>query len=94
MVRWMRPRGVAPKRMPKAEGTGLAPLLIGMPRTLERRCSGVFDFDFDFAISGWWSFRAEALGLVNAKVRRAVFARRSLFLLPLLSPVRPAYEYD
>jgi hypothetical protein len=51
--------------MPKAEATGLAPLLIGTSRTLEHLCSGVFDFDG--AISGWWSFRAEALGLENAK---------------------------
>ena len=56
--------------MPKTEATGLAPLLIGRPRTLERRCLGVFAFDFafdfDLAISGWWSFRAEALGFFNA----------------------------
>jgi hypothetical protein len=57
MLEWIRPRGVAPKRMPKAEAMGLAPLLIGNSRALEHCCSGVFDFDFDvdfeFAISGW-----------------------------------------
>jgi hypothetical protein len=67
-------------RMPKAEATGLAPLLIGRTRTLERCCSGVFDFEFDLATSGWWSFRAEALGLVNARDRRAGFARRPICL--------------
>jgi hypothetical protein len=36
--------------MPKAEATGLAPLLIGTSRTLEHLGSGVFDFDG--AISG------------------------------------------
>jgi hypothetical protein len=46
--------------MPKAEATGLAPLLIGNSRTLDRFCSGVFGFEV--ATSGWWSFGAEALG--------------------------------
>src|SRR5260370_13569198 len=64
--------------MPKAEATGLAALLIGNSRTLERRCSGVFDFDL--ATSGWWSFGAEALGLIKARDRRAGFARRSIWL--------------
>jgi hypothetical protein len=64
------PRRVAPGRMPKAEATGLAPLLIGTSRTLEYLCSGVFYFDG--AISGWWSFRAEALGLENAKAARRI----------------------
>jgi hypothetical protein len=62
--------------MPKAEATGLAPLLIGNSRTLDRFWSGVFDFEV--ATSGWWSFGAEALGLVNAEVRRADFARRPI----------------
>src|SRR5260370_41640793 len=78
MIGSCSPRGVAPERMPKAEATGLAPLLIGNSRTLERRCSGVFDFDL--ATSGWWSFGAEALGLIKARDRRAGFARRSICL--------------
>jgi hypothetical protein len=80
MLRWMRPQGVAPKGKPKAEAMGLAPLLIGIPRTLEHFCLRVFgfEFDFEFATSGWWSFGAEALGVIKARDRRAVFARRSL----------------
>ena len=48
MLGWMSPRGVAPKRMPKAEATGLAPLLIGKPRTLEIELGG-----FCICASGW-----------------------------------------
>jgi hypothetical protein len=36
MLGCCRPQRVAPERMPKAEATGLAPLLIGTSRTLER----------------------------------------------------------
>src|SRR5579862_7818318 len=80
--------------MPKAEATGLAPLRIGTARTLERRCSGVFDFDLDLATSGWWSLGAEALGWVNAKGRRADFARHSFLLLTMPIRKRRACGYD
>jgi len=61
------------RRMPKAESDGLAPLLIGIMETL-RLGLGVFVLNR----SGWWKLLSRGFGPVNAKDRRAGFARRSL----------------
>ena len=81
MVGWIRPRGVAPKRMPKAEATtGLAPKKASATDplvTATEPLSEGFGFKMKIILSLVKPLRSGGLGLLNAKDRRAAFARRS-----------------
>ena len=81
MLGWIGPRGVAPKRMPKAEATTeLAPEKASArnPPAVIRPSEG-FRFWKERGLSLVKSRRSGGLGLENAKGRRAVFARRSFW---------------
>jgi len=62
VLRWKRPPGVAPERMPKADATGLAPKNRHTPRRAVIASEGFF-----FGCILWWSLRAEALGKETRK---------------------------
>lgn len=87
MLGLIRPQGVAPERMPKAEATtGLAPKKASATSPLLAAAKPLaegFGFRKKIILSLVESLRSGGLGLYNAEDRRAGFARRSFCLWPL-----------
>jgi hypothetical protein len=78
--------GVALGVVPRVDATGLAPLRIGNPRTLERLGSRVFDFDV--AYPGGEALE-QRLWASEREDRRAAFAWRSDWISDLIEVTTP-----